>query len=58
MARLILLITGAFIAAVAIPSYFLLCLWVSVIDSFIRKEKRHEKRKEKRDRKNNEKCDH
>lgn len=46
MARIILLLSGALIAAIAIPAYFLLCLWISIAETILKKgDKRHGKRK-------------
>lgn len=47
MARIILLLSGALIAAVAVPAYFLLCLWISIAESLLSKkgDKHNVKRK-------------
>lgn len=47
MARIILLLSGALIAAIAVPAYFLLCLWISIAETFLHKkgDKHHGKRK-------------
>ena len=47
MARIILLLSGAFIAALAVPMYFLLCIWIAIFEEYERR-----KRREKGDRKN------
>ena len=38
MARIILIISGAAIAAFAIPSYFLLCVWVDVVETYLKRK--------------------
>lgn len=44
MARIILLMSGAIITILAVPMYFLLCLWVTIFEEYDRQRR---KRKEK-----------
>lgn len=45
MARIILLLSGAIVAAVALPMYFLLCLWIAIFEDY---ERRRNKEKEEK----------
>lgn len=44
MARIILLLTGAIVTIIAVPMYFLLCLWIAIFEEY---ERNRRKRKEK-----------
>lgn len=47
MARIILIISGAFIAVLAMPMYFLLCLWIAICEEYARRRRREKEDKEK-----------
>ena len=49
MARIILLLSGALIAVVAIPAYFLLCIWISIAETLLFKKKEREEKEEHND---------
>lgn len=44
MARIILLLSGAVVTILAVPMYFLLCIWISIFEEY---ERLRRKRKEK-----------
>lgn len=44
MARIILLLSGAIVTIIAVPMYFLLCLWIAIFEEY---ERQRRKRKEK-----------
>lgn len=44
MARIIMLLAGAIITILALPMYFLLCLWIALFEEYERR-----RRKEKED---------
>lgn len=53
MARIILLMSGAIVMILAVPMYFLLCLWIAIFEEYERqrrkrKEKENEQRRSKR----------
>lgn len=37
MARIILLLSGALVAILALPMYFLLCLWIAIFEEYERR---------------------
>lgn len=44
MARIILLLSGVIVTIIAVPMYFLLCLWITIFEEY---ERQRRKRKEK-----------
>ena len=47
MARIILLLSGAIVTILAVPMYFLLCIWIAIFEEYERKlRKRKEKENE------------
>lgn len=45
IARIILLLSGALVAIIAVPAYFLLCLWIAIFETTLKKgDKRHDRR--------------
>ena len=46
MARIIMLIMTAFVLVVSIPSCLLLCVWVDILDGYLKDRKRREKQNE------------
>ena len=46
MARIIMIIMTAFVLVVSIPSYLLICIWVDILDGYLKDRKRREKQNE------------
>lgn len=40
MARIIMLLAGGIIAILALPMYFLLCLWIAVFEEYERRSRK------------------
>lgn len=40
MARIIMLLAGAIIAILALPMYFLLCLWIALFEEYERRRRK------------------
>lgn len=46
MARIILLLSGAIVTIVALPMYFLLCLWIAIFEEYERRRKNEKEERE------------
>lgn len=45
MARIILLLSCAFIAILAVPMYFILCIWIALFEEYDRRRKKEKEEK-------------
>ena len=45
MARIILLLSGALVAILALPMYSLLCIWIAIFEEYERRRRREKEEK-------------